>query len=141
MAIRFHPNPGSIVVCDFHGYVEPEMVKRRPAVVISPRLRERGELCTIVPLSSQEPNKVMPYHCQLYFDPPLPAPYDYMIGWVKADMFATVSFSRLFMPRHKERDENGKRIYDKRKIGTSELKKVRECMLNALGLSNLTSYL
>lgn len=138
MAIQYHLDQGSIVICDFRGFVKPEMVKRRPAIVISPRFRDRGKLCTIVPLSSQKPPKIMPYHCQLYFNPLLPPPYDYMIGWVKADMFATVSFDRLFLPRAKGRDENGQRIYDKRQVSDDELNKIQKCILHAIGLSRLT---
>jgi len=42
MSIKFNPEQGLIVICDFKGFVPPEMVKRRPAVVISPRLRQRS---------------------------------------------------------------------------------------------------
>jgi len=28
MAIQYHPEQGTIVVCDFDGFVAPEMVKR-----------------------------------------------------------------------------------------------------------------
>jgi mRNA interferase MazF len=50
MSLPYHPKQGTIVICDFKGFVSPEMVKRRPAVIVSPRLRKREGLCTIVPL-------------------------------------------------------------------------------------------
>jgi uncharacterized protein YifN (PemK superfamily) len=55
MAIHFHPQRGTIVVCDFRGFEAPEMQKRRPVVVVSPRLRHRDNLCTVVPLSTTAP--------------------------------------------------------------------------------------
>ena len=140
MPLQYHPTPGTIVICDFKGFVLPEMVKRRPAVVVSPRFRERTDLCTIVPLSTTEPTKVMPYHHRLYLNPNLPQPYDAMIQWVKADMFATVSFQRLNLP-FKRKDDGGKREYDIRIIDNVDLQKVRECMLHALGLSYLTPHI
>jgi len=52
MSLLYHPKQGAIVICDFKGFVPPEMVKRRPAVIVSPRMRKREGLCTIVPLST-----------------------------------------------------------------------------------------
>ena len=115
MSIPFHPEQGTIVICDFKGFVPPEMVKRRPAVIVSPRLRNRGRLCSIVPLSTTPPKPIAPYHYKLHVDPVLPAPYDAKFHWVKADMVYTVSFDRLFMPFN-GKDDSGKRIYDVRII-------------------------
>jgi uncharacterized protein YifN (PemK superfamily) len=140
LSLQHHPETGTIVICDFHGFVTPEMVKRRPAVVISPRLRNRGGLCTIVPLSTTPPDPVMPYHYRLHMDTPLPAPYNAAFHWVKADMFATVSMSRLTLP-HSGKNYSGKRNYDIRVIDEIDLRNIRECMLHALGLSRLTGYL
>ena len=65
MAITFHPNPGTVLICDFNGLIIPEMVKTRPVVVISPRLRHRTGLCTIIPLSTTPPDPKMPWHWTL----------------------------------------------------------------------------
>jgi mRNA interferase MazF len=56
MGIQFAVAPGIILLCDYSrgGFQAPEMVKRRPAIVISPRLRHRDGLCTVVPVSSIE---------------------------------------------------------------------------------------
>lgn len=140
MPIPYHPEPGTIVICDFFGYVVPEMVKRRPSIIISPRLRNRKGLCTVVPLSSVEPNIIMPYHYRLHLTPPLPAPYDTSLSWVKADMLATVSFKRLHLP-YKGKDSNGKREYDVRVIDSADFIKIKECVLHALGMTGLTDYL
>ena len=138
MAIRFHPDVGTIVICDFTSFVKPEMTKRRPAIVISPRFRDRGELCTIVPLSTTPPNVVMPYHHRLKIDPVLPEPYEQEMHWVKADMVYSVSFSRLHM--FNKKDAQGKRIYDVRVINMADLIAIQKCVLHGIGLTALTSH-
>lgn len=140
MAIKFHPEPGTILVCDFDGMKFPEMQKRRPAIVISPRLKNRGGLCTVVPLSTTDPKKIEPYHYRLHTIPPMPAPYNSASHWVKADMIYTVSFERLFL-MFDGKDANGKRIYDQRIIDAADLLKIRACVLHALGMTSLTDYL
>lgn len=140
MALQYHPDPGTIVICDFAGFVEPEMIKRRPAVVISPRLRRREGLCTIVPLSTTPPAGAMPYHLRLDLDPPLPKPYTARTCWVKGDMFCTVSFARLRLP-FKGRGLDGKRIYETRVLDPETLRKIQACAMHALGLERLTVHL
>jgi len=98
MAIKYHPEQGAIVICDFTGFVKPEMIKRRPVVVVSPRFRDRPGLCTIVPCSTTKPLKMQPYHFELNTDPPLPDPYSMSPCWVKCDMIYAVSLSRLSFP-------------------------------------------
>lgn len=141
MALQFHPEQGTILICDFNGYVEPEMVKRRPVVVISPRLRNRGNLCAVVPLSSTEPRKIEPYHFRLHTTPTLPAPYTNSFHWVKADMVYTVSFSRLALMTHGLKDKQGKRIYDQRIVDKADLLKIQSAVLHGLGLTSLTVHL
>ncbi len=140
MAIKYHPEQGSILVCDFDGFKAPEMVKRRPVVVISPRLRNRTGLCTVVPLSSTPPKEIAPYHFRLHTTPALPSPYNNPHHWVKADMIYTVAFDRL-SALFAGKDESGKRIHDYRVIDSADLKKIQECVLHSLGLTVLTSYL
>jgi hypothetical protein len=46
--LKFHPEPGTILIRDYTtGFREPEMVKRRPIVTISPRLKRRDGLITV----------------------------------------------------------------------------------------------
>ena len=33
--LNFQPKPGSVVYCDYKGFIEPEMVKKRPVIVDS----------------------------------------------------------------------------------------------------------
>jgi len=140
MAIQYHPEPGAILICDFTGFTSPEMVKRRPVIVVSKRLRNRGRLCTVVPCSTTEPTKICDYHFKLHVSPPLPRPYDSSHQWVKADMIYTVAFSRLFLP-HNGKDASGKRIYDARIVDKADLIKIQESVLHGIGLSQLTPYL
>ncbi|MBV9520992.1 MAG: type II toxin-antitoxin system PemK/MazF family toxin [Hyphomicrobiales bacterium] len=132
MPLKFHPEPGTILVCDFTGLREPEMTKTRPVVVISPRLKRRNDLLAIVPLSTTPPRAVTSYQCELTLDPPLPRPFDSPSMWVKADMIYTVAFHRLELIRT-ERDHTGKRKYLTRRIPDNDLRRVRHCVLAGLG--------
>lgn len=140
MAIQFNPEQGTILICDFDGFKAPEMIKRRPVVVVSPRLRKRDGLCTVVPLSTTPPQEISSYHFKLHVSPVLPAPYDADFHWVKADMIYTVSFRRLFLP-FDGKDQSGKRNYDVRVIDKADLLKIQECLLHGIGLGALTDYL
>jgi uncharacterized protein YifN (PemK superfamily) len=135
MAIRFPVTPGTIVLCDYTtGFRPPEMVKRRPVVVVSPRLPHRDGLCTIVPLSSTPPNHDVDYQCALYIEPPLPAPFQLQHCWAKADMFATVAFERLDLFRTQRDPISGKRRYIQPRVNAEDLARIRTCILRAIGL-------
>lgn len=140
MALRYHPRLREILLCDYEGFKVPEMVKRRPVVVVSPRLRRRDNLCAVVPLSTKEPNQIEDYHYRLEFDRPLPSPWGSPIVWVKADMLATVGLYRLHQIGT-GRDQEGKRKYLRTRLTEDELAEIRTCMLNALGLGHLTEHL
>lgn len=141
MAINYHPEIGTLLICDFNtGLTPPEMQKRRPVIVISPRLRDRDNLCTVVPLSTTTPKNIMPYHHKLCVEPVLPEPYNSPHHWVKGDMLYTVSFTRLSLP-FKGKDAGGKRIYDIRVLEQDDMIKIHQCILNGLGLQGLTGFL
>lgn len=141
MALEFHPPIGTILICDFApGFREPEMVKRRPVVLISPHISKRGKLCTVVPLSSTAPNLVMPYHCKIELSPCLPEPWYLNEMWAKGDMIYTVGFHRLDLIRE-GKDETGKRKYRSFQVSKDQLKQVRKCVMSGLGLINLTQFL
>jgi len=139
MALPYYPEIGTIVICDYHGFVTPEMTKRRLAVVVSPRFRGRENLCTIVPFSTTAPVPEMPYHYLLHMVTPLPPPNNSLQQWVKGDMFSTVSLNRLDLPHQK--DFAGKRQYITRVVGAADLANIRKCVLHALGFSDLTAHL
>ena len=55
MSISLHPVPGQILFCNFDGFKEPEMVKKRPVVVLTGAIQGRSNLVTVIPLSTAEP--------------------------------------------------------------------------------------
>jgi uncharacterized protein YifN (PemK superfamily) len=136
-----HPAPGTILVCDFNGtFKEPEMVKRRCVVVLSPRIQARARLCTVVCLSSTAPAHQQQYHCQLDIRPELPLPWDSNGIWVKGDMLYSVGFHRLNLIRAgKQRD--GTRIYRMETLTAEQMKELKCCALRGLGMSVLTKHL
>ncbi len=140
MPLKYHPKTGTIVICDYNtGFTPPEMTKRRLAMVISPQFKRRNNLCTVVPFSTTPPNPVMPYHYLLHLNPTLPPPYNSIEQWVKADMLATVSFSRLSLP-FSGKGADGKRQYIKKVIKDHDFESIQRCMLNAVGLNHLTQH-
>jgi mRNA interferase MazF len=141
MPINDHPATGTILVCNFNGtFKEPEMVKPRCVIVLSPRIRARAKLCTVVCLSSTEPDHVMPYHCQLDIRPHLPRPWDSDGIWVKGDMVYSIGFHRLDLIRL-GKDRDGKRIYRMEILTADQMKKVKCCVLRGLGMATLTKHL
>jgi uncharacterized protein YifN (PemK superfamily) len=137
MALQYPVVRGTILRCDYSrgGFQPPEMVKARPAVVVSPRLRHRDGLCTVIPISGDAPEHEVPYVVRLEFDPPLPYPFTYKVAWAKCDMLATVAFKRLDM-FHTDRDQYGKRRYLQPKLLPEDLERVIEGAKAALGLAN-----
>ena len=141
MPIREHPTLGAVLLCNFDaGFKEPEMVKRRPVVIISPKIQARPFLCTIVALSTEAPDPVMQYHCQIDLRPRLPRPWQSDGVWVKGDMVNAVGFHRLDFLRL-GKDGQGKRIYLYDPLSAENIKKIRACVLRGMGLAALTKNL
>jgi mRNA interferase MazF len=140
MGLQYYPKPGEILMCDYGiAAILPEMVKRRPVVIVSPRLRRRPDLVTIVPLSTTAPEPVEPHHCQITLTVALPPPFDSLNMWAKCDMIATVSLARL--DRFRQRVAGGRRQYLSGQLSTAQLAVVRKSVLCGLGLSSLTVHL
>lgn len=98
--ITFQPKPGSVAYCDYRGFIEPEMVKKRPIIVIS-KHNHNAKLLLVVPISSVEPRNKFEYHiemdprfCQLHLSG--------MRSWVKCDMLNVISLGRLDLMRDKQ---------------------------------------
>lgn len=128
MTLTFHPDRGTILICDFStGFQPPEMVKVRPVVVISPR-RRIGQLATVVPLSSSRPSPVEPWHFEL---PPGAYPPARGPMWAKCDMLATVALARL--DRVKVGGRGGP-TYQTFQLGPQEMAAVMVGVKAALGL-------
>ena len=141
MAIKEHPASGTILECDFStGFEPPEMVKVRTVVVLSPKVKARPGLCTVVCCSRTAPDPVMPYHARLDIVPPLPHPWSSDGVWIKGDMVYAVSFRRLSFIRL-GKDRSGKRLYRYDALDARVMNEVRRCVLNGLGLGFLTKHL
>ncbi|OUJ14348.1 type II toxin-antitoxin system PemK/MazF family toxin [Acetobacter sp. DsW_063] len=142
MAIEKAPNLGQVLLCDFSdGFKEPEMIKLRPVVVISPPISWRPGLTTVVALSTTPPDPKRPYHCLLRLNPKPPAPWDVEDVWVKADLIMTVGFHRLNLIRDGKNPQTGKRKYYMNCVSNQNLKEIRACILHGLGLFSLTQHL
>lgn len=130
MGITYHPTVGEALWCDYTG-LEPEMVKRRLVVVVSPRGAQRYKLTTVVPISATPPEILKPWHVKLGRDP-------YPKGdkpelWVKCDMLNVVCFDRLSGYHTRW---NGKRQYHKMQVSLPELQAIRQGILASLGLNH-----
>ncbi|MDE2597017.1 MAG: type II toxin-antitoxin system PemK/MazF family toxin [Sphingomonadales bacterium] len=141
MPLLYHPRPGEIVLCNYGtGFVPPEMVKVRPVVVVSPRLRRRGDLVAVIPLSTTAPNPPELYHCSLTLAQPLPHPFTAVDVWAKCDMVATVALSRLDRFRDGRNPQGGRKFMTGMLTG-EQLAQVRRSLLHGLGLASLTVHL
>jgi uncharacterized protein YifN (PemK superfamily) len=130
--ITFHPKKGTILCCDFSkGFEPPEMVKIRPVIVITPQLPGRPGLCTVVPISSVEPNPMQLYHHKV--DPASLTPkLQATECWAKCDMLYTVGLHRL--DRFREKEQGGKRIYVTGTATDADIQAIEVAILNGLGL-------
>lgn len=143
MPIKHHPAQGSVVTVSYEpGFTPPEMVKRRLAVVLSPAIRNRVGLCTVVPLSTTPPeaDKVMPYHCRLTIPFAMPPEWGNIERWVKGDMVCALGWHRIDLLRL-GKEQQGQRIYQLAPLGPEDFARVRRCVLHGLGLSALTKHL
>jgi mRNA interferase MazF len=133
VTVSVHPQPGTIVRVDLsEGFREPEMRKRRPAIVLSPPIPGRSLLCTIVPLSTTAPRLVLAHHMQIRLDPPLPPPYANPVMWVKGDIVLTVAFHRL--RQLFSGWDGGQRVYDVRVLDEATMERVRACVRAGIGV-------
>ena len=141
MGISEHPPQGALVIVDFtNGFTQPEMTKRRLAVVLTPRIKARPFLVTVVPLSLSDPEPVMPYHHRIAIPFEMPAAWGKADRWVKGDMVNAVGFHRIGLLRL-GKGIDGKRHYQTQALPEDTFRIVRQCVLHGLGLSTLTKHL
>lgn len=141
MSITSHPPQGSVVTVDYDkGFMVPEMDKKRLAIVLSPDIRARVKLVTIVPLSLSPPKNILPFHKQIDIPFSLPRKWGNVTRWIKGDMVNAVGFHRVDLLRvGKGRD--GTRIYQLDVLPDDLFREVRRCVLHGMGLSALTKHL
>lgn len=140
------PKPGDIYMCDFSGYVVPEIVKLRRVVVVSPS-NPGARLALVVPISLSRPIRTSPVQIEL----PGEAEYRCFAGapevWAKADLIAHVRFDRLDRVRIPLLDPAGRPIPRKFEylstisLSAEHLDAVRGGVLRGLGLGRLAAHL
>ena len=130
MVLQFFPRAGQIFVCDFTSFEEPEMTKKRPVIVISPRLPYRSQIVTIVPISTTAPQHSLPFVVRLSknYHPMEAADVP---SWAKCDMVTNLAIHRL------EQFKVGRRKYVYPTVTSEDLKAVRDGVVHGLGLSHL----
>jgi uncharacterized protein YifN (PemK superfamily) len=134
LALKYHPKQGTLVLVHFdRAFKQPEMVKSRPCIVISKRIKQRPNLVTVVPLSTTPPDPVMPYHCEIEIDLDLPPRWRAKTCWVKGDMIYSLSFERVNL-FNLGRGEDGRRRYQTSTISQDSFDKVQNCVRAALDL-------
>lgn len=131
MALKFQPQVGTVLMCDFAGSVDPEMVKVRPVVILA-RNRTNKDLVTVVPLSTTKPFALQDCHYELPLNP-LPGKQT-TTCWAKCDMISTVSIARL--DRVKTRTVKG-REYVTPKLSDADFEAIRQAVVAALSLQAL----
>lgn len=141
MGITSHPPQGSVVTVSFDkGFKNPEMDKTRLAIVLSPNIRARVKLVTVVPLSLTAPENVLPFHKQIDVPFRIPPEWGRANRWIKGDMVNAVGFHRVNLLRL-GKDRRGIRIYQFETLPEEMFRDVRRCVLHGLGLSTLTKHL
>jgi mRNA interferase MazF len=141
MPLSYHPRIGEVLLCNYDtGFIVPEMVKLRPVIVVSPRLRRREGLVAVVPLSTSEPDVMMDYQIELTLARPLPMPFNSPTMWAKCDMVTTLALSRL--DRFKEARRDGRpRQYRTGLLSDDQIVRVKKGILHGLGLGSLTIHI
>jgi len=134
MPITFAPHPGTVLMCDYGtGFVPPEMVKRRPVVVVSPTTGRRLGPYLVVPLSTTVPRVVELFHVRIpagrygFLRSPLDV-------WAKCDTLAAVAPARLDRLRADGR-------WSAPTIEIGDFHAIQRGVLHALGLGRLTPML
>jgi mRNA interferase MazF len=127
VAISFVPSPGHVLMCDFTGFLPPEMTKVRKVIVLSPRSRiYTPSTYLVVPTSMTPPSPAEACHCEFK-----PGSYDFFDRresvWAKCDMVAHVAARRLDRVKI-----NGR--YTSPRIRSEDLARVRKCVLHAMGM-------
>ncbi|HYH19076.1 MAG TPA: type II toxin-antitoxin system PemK/MazF family toxin [Azospirillum sp.] len=127
-AVRYPPNVGHVLMCDFRFLRKPEMQKERRAIVISPRSMNR-QRCVVVPVSMLAPEGAVPAHYHEFE----PGSYRFFHQgnpvWALCDHLYTVSLERLWFIN----DERQRRMNAELRV--ADLQAVQEKVRLGLGLT------
>jgi len=99
MSLLFQPKTGSVIYCNYTGFIAPEMIKKRPVIVIS-KHRDNPKLLTVVPISTTKPEPILNYHVEMDEQFSL-INLSGKKSWVKCDMINVVCLDRLNLIRDK----------------------------------------
>lgn len=125
MSFTYQPKIRTILMCDFKGYIIPEINKVRPVIIISVN-SDNKKLVTVIPLSTTKPNIPTNYHYE--FNSPLD---NKKKCWAKCDLIYSISIDRL--RRCTIKDENGFSKYStKLKLSENDYINIRQCIANFL---------
>ena len=141
--MTIHPRPGQILYCDFSaGFKQPELVKKRPVVTLTPALDGRKGLVTVIGLSTVRPSPVRDYHVELpKTSLPMLGDFQTRETWVKGDMIYAVGFHRLDLIKLGGRDTNGKRRYFTSRLSRERMRQIYACVLHGLNLGALVAHI
>lgn len=117
--LRFQPKSGSVIYCDYKGFISPEMIKKRPVIVIS-KHKHNSKLVAVVPISTSEPSTILSHHIKMeeaFCENHLSGKK----SWVKCDMINVVCLDRLDLVRNRK---TGDRYVPN--IDTAFLNKIKE---------------
>jgi len=132
MTITFYPHPGDVLICNFDtGFHPPEMVKKRPVVVISKHRRRGAQIVTVVPLSTTAPNPVEDHH-YIIDASVLPGRLSHRQTWAKCDMVVSIALNRL--DRIMVKGRGGKRTYQTGRLASVDLTSIRQRVGRHIGL-------
>lgn len=130
MALKFYPRAGQILICDFSGFQPPEMVKKRPVILISPRLPYRDSIATVVPISTTAPIKDLAFVVRLSKNYH-PGAEDDLPCWAKCDMLMNIGVHLL------EGFKVARRKWEYPQATGADLSAVRRGVLAGLGMDDL----
>ena len=137
MPLLHHPNQREVLMCDFGsgGFREPEMVKKRPVVVLSHR-RYNATTCLVAPLSTVEPRVLLPFHHRI--DPAsLPRSLRAHVSWLKGDMLTHVALVRLDRVMYRSSVDRI-RQYETTFVTLDDWAAIQSCIRASLGLTDMS---
>lgn len=107
------------------------MVKRRLCVTISPKLKRRNDLVSVIPLSESVPEPVEEWHHKVELT--IPDPWGDGPRWAACDMVATVGYNRLSRPFTKHH-VTGTRLFVSVQLDADTIRALRSKVALALGI-------
>ena len=125
MPVHAQPSPNTVLMCDFNGYIDPEINKKRPVVIVSRHPHNR-RLVSIVPLSTTQPTILSDYHHEII------SPLNHTQCWAKCDLIYTISIDRL--DRCKVIENGEKQWTAKLSLNEDDYNKIRQSVAKYLGM-------